>query len=43
MARLPRLKGPSHAFGWRKLTEEILRVWPPHLPAPTHRADLPAP
>jgi DNA-binding NtrC family response regulator len=26
-------------FGWRKLAEEILRVWPDEAPAPGHRAD----
>jgi CheY-like chemotaxis protein len=26
-------------FGWRKLAEEILRVWPEDSAAPSHRAD----
>lgn len=44
MARMPALKGfLSKPFGWRKLADEILRVWPPHLPAPSHRANSPAP
>ncbi len=35
MARLPALKGfLAKPFGWRKLADEILRVWPPHSPAP---------
>lgn len=40
MARLKALKGfLPKPFGWRKLAEEILRVWPNHTPAPSHRAD----
>jgi two-component SAPR family response regulator len=40
MVRLPALKGfIPKPFGWRKLAEEILRVWPKHIPAPTARAD----
>jgi two-component SAPR family response regulator len=26
-------------FGWRKLADEILRVWPVGIPAPRYRAD----
>lgn len=41
MNRLPALKGLlPKPFGWRKLADEILRVWPPHLTAPSHRADV---
>lgn len=41
MGRLAALKGHlPKPFGWRKLAEEILRVWPPHLAAPAPRADL---
>lgn len=40
MARLHALKGfLSKPFGWRKLADEILRVWPGDLVAPSHRAD----
>lgn len=40
LARLPALKGfLAKPFGWRKLADEILRVWPSETPAPTHRAD----
>jgi DNA-binding NtrC family response regulator len=40
MARLPMLKGClAKPFGWRKLADEILRVWPSHLAPPAHRAD----
>jgi len=40
MAEIPALKGfLAKPFGWRKLADEILRVWPDHLPAPMHRAD----
>ena len=43
MAGIPALKGfLAKPFGWRKLADEIMRVWPAHLPAPTHRADLPS-
>ena len=27
-------------FGWRKLAEEILRVWPQHTPAPSYKVDV---
>jgi two-component SAPR family response regulator len=41
MARLTRLKGYlPKPFGWRKLADEILRVWPEHIPAPRHRTEL---
>jgi CheY-like chemotaxis protein len=37
------LKGVlAKPFGWRKLADEIIRVWPSHTPAPSHRADLPS-
>jgi len=40
MARLPALKGfLAKPFGWRKLADEILRVWPADTPAPMHKAD----
>ncbi len=40
MARLPALKGfLAKPFGWRKLADEIIRVWPDHSTAPTHKAD----
>lgn len=40
LARLTALKGfLSKPFGWRKLADEILRVWPSETTAPTHRAD----
>jgi len=42
MARIPSLKGfLEKPFGWRKLADEILRVWPSHSPAPSHRAATP--
>ncbi|MEO5960270.1 MAG: response regulator [Opitutaceae bacterium] len=38
MARLPALKGfLPKPFGWMKLIEEILRVWPPNTTPPTRR------
>src|SRR4051812_16049563 len=38
LARLKLLKGfLPKPFGWRKLAEEILRVWPEHTPAPAAR------
>ena len=41
MARLPALKSfLAKPFGWRKLADEILRVWPGHLTAPPHRSDV---
>jgi DNA-binding NtrC family response regulator len=40
MARLKALKGfLAKPFGWRKLADEILRVWPESVPAPSHKAD----
>ena len=40
MSRLTPLKGfLPKPFGWRKLADEILRVWPAHLPTPMHKAD----
>lgn len=40
MARLPALRGfLAKPFGWRKLADEILRVWPSHVAPPTHRVD----
>lgn len=39
MARLPMLKGClEKPFGWRKLADEILRVWPNHPAVPLPRA-----
>lgn len=41
MARLAALRGYlAKPFGWRKLADEILRVWPEKIDAPTHRADV---
>ena len=35
MAEIPALKGfLAKPFGWRKLADEILRVWPAQVPAP---------
>jgi len=43
MSRLPALKGfLAKPFGWRKLADEILRVWPRHLVAPAPRAGVPS-
>lgn len=43
MVRLPALKGfLGKPFGWKKLADEILRVWPPHLVAPSYKADMPS-
>jgi DNA-binding NtrC family response regulator len=40
MARLTQLKSfLPKPFGWRRLADEILRVWPEHFPAPVHKAD----
>lgn len=40
LARLGSLRGfLSKPFGWRKLADEILRVWPPETSVPSHRAD----
>jgi DNA-binding NtrC family response regulator len=42
MIRLPALKGfLAKPFGWRKLADEIIRVWPTHLTSPVPRADSP--
>lgn len=41
MARLSGLKGVLRKpFGWRKLADEIIRVWPQSCMAPSHRADV---
>jgi DNA-binding NtrC family response regulator len=41
MERLPALKAfLAKPFGWRKLADEILRVWPPDSPAPHYKFDL---
>ncbi|MSU50870.1 MAG: response regulator [Opitutus sp.] len=43
LAKLGALKGfLAKQFGWRKLADEILRVWPAGSTAPTHRADEPS-
>ena len=43
LARLTALKGfLAKPFGWRKLADEILRVWPAGVTAPNHRADVSA-
>ncbi len=40
LARLALLKGfLAKPFGWRKLADEILRVWPDGSAAPSHKAD----
>lgn len=40
LAKLTALKGfLAKPFGWRKLADEILRVWPSEAAAPSHRAD----
>jgi DNA-binding NtrC family response regulator len=40
LAKLTALKGfLAKPFGWRKLADEILRVWPSPTNVPTHRAD----
>jgi CheY-like chemotaxis protein len=40
LERLQALKGfLEKPFGWRKLAQEIVRVWPPASPAPAVRAD----
>lgn len=40
MGRLVALKGfLPKPFGWRKLADEIIRVWPSHLTAPMPKAD----
>lgn len=41
MKRLTALKGfLAKPFGWRKLADEILRVWPPGVPAPALRGSV---
>ena len=43
MARLPALKGfLAKPFGWRKLADEILRVWPSHIAPPATRSGAPS-
>lgn len=38
--RLPALRGfLAKPFGWKKLAEQIVRVWPEHPTAPCNRAD----
>ena len=40
MERLTALKGfLGKPFGWRKLADEIIRVWPDPSTAPLHKAD----
>jgi two-component system chemotaxis response regulator CheY len=40
LAKLAALKGLiPKPFGWRKLAQEILRVWPVDCAAPAHKAD----
>ena len=40
LATLKSLKGfLAKPFGWRKLADEIVRVWPPESAAPSHKAD----
>jgi DNA-binding NtrC family response regulator len=40
MDRLTPLKGfLAKPFGWRKLADEIIRVWPEHSEPPLHRED----
>lgn len=40
LAKLTALKGfLAKPFGWRKLADEILRVWPSEANSPAHRAD----
>lgn len=40
LERLPPLKGfLAKPFGWRKLADEIIRVWPEHIAPPMHKAD----
>lgn len=41
MAQLTALKGfLAKPFGWRKLADEIIRVWPDPSTAPVHKADI---
>jgi DNA-binding NtrC family response regulator len=43
IARLNALRGVlAKPFGWRKLAEEILRVWPQDLATPSYRAGAPS-
>ncbi len=43
MMRLTSLKGfLAKPFGWRKLADEILRVWPANHAAPIPKADAPS-
>jgi CheY-like chemotaxis protein len=43
LERLSPLRGVvGKPFGWRKLADEILRIWPAGVPAPCLRADNPA-
>lgn len=40
LAKLTALKGfLAKPFGWRKLADEIIRVWPCEATVPSHRAD----
>jgi two-component system chemotaxis response regulator CheY len=40
MEKLAALKAfLAKPFGWRKLADAIIRVWPPGTPAPSNRAD----
>lgn len=40
LGRLKALKGfIAKPFGWRKLADEIIRVWPDPATTPSHRAD----
>jgi DNA-binding NtrC family response regulator len=40
ISKLEPLKGfLAKPFGWRKLAEEIMRVWPEHGTKPAHKAD----
>lgn len=40
LEQLKPLKGfLAKPFGWRKLADEIIRVWPDHSPSPMHKAD----
>jgi DNA-binding NtrC family response regulator len=43
IAALPRLRGVlAKPFGWRKLADEILRVWPADIAAPASRTGAPS-
>lgn len=40
LEKLSALKGfLAKPFGWRKLADEIIRIWPDEQTLPTHRAD----